>query len=81
MENIQNFSHKTQSVSVVFISPIVSLLPRNIILYTIHLSGFGGLEVSVLASGTQVRGFKPGRSRLIFQSGKNPQARLPSEGK
>ena len=28
--------------------------------------GFGGLVVSMLASGTQVCGFKPGRSRWIF---------------
>jgi hypothetical protein len=28
--------------------------------------GFGGLAVSMLASGSQVRGFKPGRSRWIF---------------
>jgi hypothetical protein len=28
--------------------------------------GFGGLVVSMLASGTQGRGFKPGRSRWIF---------------
>jgi len=28
---------------------------------------FGGLEVSVLASDTQVRGFKPGRSSRIFR--------------
>ena len=28
---------------------------------------------SVLAFGTQVRGFKPGRSRRIFQGEKNPQ--------
>jgi hypothetical protein len=33
-------------------------------------SGFGGLGVSVLASGTQVRGFKPGRSRRIFKGAK-----------
>jgi hypothetical protein len=33
-------------------------------------SGFGGLGVSALASGTQVRGFKPGRSRRIFQGEK-----------
>jgi hypothetical protein len=32
--------------------------------------GFGGLVASVLASGTQVRGFKPGRSRRIFKGGK-----------
>jgi len=38
-----------------------------------QLSGFGGLGVSVLAFGTQVRGFKPGRSRRIFKGEKNPQ--------
>jgi hypothetical protein len=31
-------------------------------------SGSGGLVVSMLASGTQVRGFKPGRSRRIFRA-------------
>ena len=30
-------------------------------------SGFGGLVVSMLASGTRVRGFEPGRSRCIFR--------------
>ena len=34
-------------------------------LYTLH-DGFGGLVVSMLASGTQVCGFKPGRRRWIF---------------
>ena len=29
---------------------------------------FGGLVVSMLATGTQVCGFKPGRSRWIFQA-------------
>jgi hypothetical protein len=33
-------------------------------------SGFVGLGVSALAFGTQVRGFKPGRSRRIFQGEK-----------
>jgi hypothetical protein len=37
-----------------------------------------GLEVSVLAFGTQVRGFKPGRR--IFRA-KNSSALLPLEGK
>jgi hypothetical protein len=37
---------------------------------TLFAGGFGGLGVSVLASGTQVRGFKPGRSRRIFKGGK-----------
>jgi hypothetical protein len=35
---------------------------------------------SVLAFGTQVRGFTPGRNRRIFRA-KNSSARLPSEGK
>jgi hypothetical protein len=42
--------------------------------------GFGGLVVSMLASGTQVRGFKPGRSRRIFRA-KKSSACLSSEGK
>jgi hypothetical protein len=37
---------------------------------SLSLSGFGGLVVSMLASGSQVRGFKPGRSRRIFSHGK-----------
>ena len=32
------------------------------------IDGFGGLVVSMLASGTQVCGFKPGRSRWIFRT-------------
>ena len=47
----------------------------NIQLQRLRWSG-----VSVLAFGTQVRGFKPGRSRRIFRA-KKPSARLPSEGK
>jgi hypothetical protein len=35
-----------------------------------NLSGFGGLVISMLASGTQVRGFAPDRSRRIFSAGK-----------
>jgi hypothetical protein len=42
--------------------------------------GFGGLVVSMLASGTQDRGFEPGRSRLIFRAKKSTTC-LPSEGK
>jgi hypothetical protein len=33
-------------------------------------SGFGGLEVSVVVFGTQVRRFEPGRNRRIFQGEK-----------
>jgi hypothetical protein len=43
-------------------------------------SGFGGLVVSMLASGTKVRGFNPGRSRRIFRA-KKSSACLPLEGK
>jgi len=39
---------------------------------------FGGLGVSVLTFGTQVRGFKPGRSRRIFKDEKI--LNLPSFG-
>ena len=43
----------------------------------LFLSGFG----SVLAFGTQVRWFKPARSRRIFQGEKKSSERLTSEGK
>jgi hypothetical protein len=36
----------------------------------IEFSGFGGLGVCMLASGTQDRGFAPDRSRRIFRDGK-----------
>jgi hypothetical protein len=49
-------------------------------LVTVILSGSGGLAVSMLTSGTQDRGFKPGRSRRIFRA-KKSTACLPSEGK
>jgi hypothetical protein len=35
-------------------------------LVTVNIDGFGGLVVSMLASGTQGRGFKPCRTRWIF---------------
>jgi len=40
--------------------------------------GFGGLVVSMLASGTRVRGFKPGRSRWIFRASEKSSACIPS---
>ena len=43
--------------------------------------GFGGLVVSILAIGTRVRGFKPGRSRWIFRASGKSSVCLPSEGK
>jgi hypothetical protein len=50
------------------------------LLSTIKDRGFGRLVVSMLASGTQDRGFEPGRNRRIFRS-KKSSACLPSEGK
>jgi uncharacterized protein (DUF1786 family) len=35
-----------------------------------RIGDFGGLVVSMLASGTQDRGFEPGRSRRIFRAKK-----------
>ena len=45
------------------------------------LDGFGGLVVSILATGTRVRGLKPGRSRWIFRASGKSSVCLPSEGK
>jgi hypothetical protein len=44
------------------------------------VSGFGGLGISTLALGTQVRGFKPSRSRRIFQGEKNTQRAFLRKG-
>jgi hypothetical protein len=41
---------------------------------------FGGLVVSVLATGPKVRGFKPGQGRWILRVIKSA-VRLPLEGK
>jgi hypothetical protein len=46
-----------------------------------EIDGFGGLVVSVLASGSRVRGFDPERSRWIFLCSEKSTARLPTEGK
>jgi hypothetical protein len=43
-------------------------------------SGFGGLVVNALAFGTQVHGFKSGRSRPIFQGEKNHQPAFLRKG-
>jgi hypothetical protein len=52
----------------------------NKLIVTGLLSGFCGLVVSMLASDTQDRRFKPGQSRRIFRA-KKSSACLPSEGK
>jgi hypothetical protein len=54
----------------------LKICSRNIVL----CSGLGGLVFSMLPSGTQVRGFEPGRSRRIFRAKKSSEC-LPSEGK
>ena len=46
-----------------------------------YLDGFGGLVVSILATGTRDRGFKPGQSRWIFRVSGKSSVCLPSEGK
>jgi hypothetical protein len=50
-------------------------------IYAALEDGFGGLVVSILATGTRVRGFKPGRSRWIFRASEKTSVCLPSEGK
>jgi hypothetical protein len=58
---------------VFILHPVVpNLISRN----TVKGVAFGGLVVSVLATGPKVRGFSPGRGRWIFKGDKNP-----SEGK
>jgi hypothetical protein len=42
----------------------------NLFIYLLLPCGFGGLGVSMLASGTQDRGFAPDRSRRISPIGK-----------
>ena len=61
----------------IFLSPdslMLQVVPHlfNIFRITSGCCGFGGLMVSMLASGTQDRGFDPGRSLRIFGR-KNPQ--------
>ena len=48
---------------------------------TLHLERLRWSRGSVLSFGTQDRGFKPGRSRRIFQGEKILSTPLPSEGK
>ena len=51
------------------------------VLHTKRRDGFGILVVSILAIGTRVRGFKPGRRRWIFRASGKSSVYLPSEGK
>jgi hypothetical protein len=69
--NQENRPHFVKStIHLYFYEP--SINPQN--------GGLGGLAVSMLASGTQDRGFAPGRSRRIFRA-KKSSACLPSEAK
>ena len=49
-----------------WVMPNGRIMVRINVKVTIVYDGFGGLVVSMLASGTQVCGFKPGRIRWIF---------------
>jgi hypothetical protein len=51
---------------------------HNILYIVLASDSFGGLMVSMSASGTQGRGFKPGRSRWIFTDEKILS--MPSSG-
>ena len=50
-------------ISILFVVAFI----QDVYIY-IHEIGYGGLVVSMLASGTQVCGCKPGRSRWIFRT-------------
>jgi hypothetical protein len=56
-------------------------LPQETHLVLTSIDGFGGLVITMLASGSRVRGFEPDRSRWIFSDVKKSSACLPSEGK
>jgi len=71
------------SENVILISALSATVMPYILISSVLpplLSGFGGLVVSVLASGTQDHWFEPSRSRRIFRA-KKSSARLHSEGK
>jgi hypothetical protein len=42
-------------------------------MYMLFKVALGGLVVSVLATGSKVRGFDPDRGRWIFKGDKNPE--------
>ena len=63
-----------EKVQIVATSGTRTTISRTLSRYFIIIpteSGFGGLVVSMLASGTQDRGFDPGRSRRIFRAKKS----------
>jgi hypothetical protein len=66
------------SFQVIYLSLMPIIFSSSSYIFTY---GFGGLVVSILATGTRVREFKPGRSRWIFRASKKSSVCLPSEGK
>jgi hypothetical protein len=74
----------TQFIYSCYVGKVVKVTPPSItevnnIMCTYYKGRFGGLVVSMLASGTRVCGFKPGRCRRIF-SGENILS-MPSFGR
>jgi hypothetical protein len=72
---VSGFSHRQQYILFYLDNDMFRLLDHHQAIFTklrvrYMQSGFGGLVVRMLASGTQVRGFKPGRSRRIFRGEK-----------
>ena len=61
--------------------PFHAALPRIISNTYIFVDVIGGLVVSILATGTRVHRFKPGRRRWIFRAFGISSVCLPSEGK
>jgi hypothetical protein len=83
----ENIFYAIDTENIVLIKTIVMLNPRIVIEKNKELDfkrrckRFRWSRGSVLAFGTRVRGFAPGRSRRIFLGRKKSSARLPSEGK
>jgi hypothetical protein len=68
-------------INKMFYSEKILEILNGLIQFTLFLmdkfDGFGGLVVSILATGTRVRG----RSRWIFRASEKSSVCLPSEGK
>ena len=55
-------------------------LPSTGFCVTFSSNDPGGLGVIILASGSEVRGFDPGRGRWIFSERKNPEYHFLRKG-
>jgi hypothetical protein len=76
--------NRTRDLPVFSTAPQAAVPPRargfgGLVVSMLASGTFGGLVVSMLASGTQDHGFAPGRSRRIFSGGKILS--MPSFGK